>query len=202
MFIYLTRWNLFATMVVTVMGAYLVSKSDVNEIPKRVLKFYWFLYNNSVCFACVISFIYWTMLYDGEEKGLNNYLVHATNSLVLIIDLFVVRHPHRMSHFIYPMACGSLYMFFTIVYPFLGGVDRKGQNYVYPILDWKNYPEKSTIVGVGCVLCLGITHVIIAGGIHRLRTAIHQCFIGETCSHNDQTLPFVNKTSNKAVNKQ
>jgi hypothetical protein len=200
MLIYLSRWNLFATMMATVLGAFLVSRSDWREIPEKVLKFYWFLANNTVCFACVISLIYWTMLYEGTEKNLNNYLVHATNSLVLIVDLLIVRHPHRMSHFIYPMACGSLYMLFTIVYPLLGGVDRTGGNFVYSILDWKNKPQMSTIVGVGCVLCLGITHVIV-GGVYRMRTAIHRR-LHRKPSIGDQTLPFVHKTSNKTIIKQ
>lgn len=198
MFIYLSRWNLFMTMTVTVMGAILVSRSSSSEISNHVLKFYWFLCNNSVCFASVISLIYWTLLHRGESS-LNNYLVHASNSLVLIIDLLIVRHPHRMSHFVYPMACGSLYMFFTIVYPFMGGVDRSGANFVYPILDWKNNPQKSTVVGVGCILCLGMTHVVV-GLIHRMRNAVHRCVSDENCNKHDQTLPFVTKSSNKNQN--
>jgi hypothetical protein len=193
MFIYLTRWNLFATMVSTVLGAYLVSKSDRTEISEKVLKFYWFLANNCVCFACVISLIYWTMLYRDTDVNLNNYLTHATNSLVLIVDLLIVRHPHRMSHFIYPMAFGSLYMTFTVAYPLLGGVDKTGANYVYPILDWKNKPQRSAVVGVGCVICLGIAHVIV-GGIHRTRTAIYRCLCRRSGQEGEQTLPFCKQT--------
>lgn len=198
MFIYLSRWNLFATTITTVMGAYLVTKGNSREITQPVLKLYWFLCNNSVCFACVISCIYWTMLYDGESS-LNNYLVHATNSLVLMVDLLIVNHPHRMSHFIYVMTCGGFYMFFTIVYTFLGGRDRNGGNYAYPILDWKDKPQKAIIVGVGCVIALGIVHVIV-GGIHRIRVQLHRCIRGEKNQTYDQTLPFVSKTQNKAGN--
>jgi hypothetical protein len=173
-------------MLATVLGAFLVSRSDWQEIPEKVLKFYWFLANNSVCFACALSLAYWTILYQGTEMDLNDCLVHATNSLVLIVDLLIVRHPHRMSHFIYPMAIGSLYVCFTIVYQLLGGVDRTGGNFVYSVLDWKNKPEMSAVVGVGCVLCVSIAHVIV-GGVHRMRTAIHRRLYPKP-SNGDQTV--------------
>lgn len=204
MFIYLSRWNLFATMIATVMGAILVTRSNLNGTTSRTLKFYWFLCNNSACFACVISCIYWKMLYeDGEsslDKTVNNFLVHATNSLVLIFDLFIVAHPFKMSHCAYTMLCGAFYMLFTIVYTFLGGVDRSGGNFVYPILDWRQKPEMSTVVGIGCILALGTVHMII-GGIHRTRNEVHRCLRSKKIKNNEQTLPFVHKNSNKTGNK-
>lgn len=171
-------------MVASLVGAYLVTKHHKGELKSTnrttsILKFYWILCNNCVVFASVISIIYWTMLYREGHQNLNNYLVHATNSLVLIIDLFIVRHPPRMSLFIIPMTCGSLYMFFTVVYTYLGGVDRDGNNFVYPILDWKNRPEKATVVGVGCVTFLGIIHFTVCG-VHRLREMIYTCLDSET----------------------
>lgn len=82
--IYLTRWNLFGTMIACVMGACLVTCDYYNPLEstgraRKLLKFYWFLSNNSVVFACVVSTIYWTMLYHPKHESLNNYLVHATN---------------------------------------------------------------------------------------------------------------------------
>lgn len=192
MFIHLSRWNLFATMITTVLGAVLVSRSNSSLISDRVLKLYWFLCNNSLCFACCISCIYWTMLDDGRDMSLNNFLVHATNSLVLIVDLFIVSHPHRMSHCIYVMTCGAVYMLFTIVFTFLGGRDNNGGNYAYPILDWKHQSQKATIVGVGATVALGIAHVIV-GGLHCIRNQIHRCLKGEKTQKHDQTLPFVSK---------
>lgn len=179
MVIYLSRWNLFITAITSLLGAYLVTSKNFRQIHMtdrftKVLKAYWFLSNNSVVFACVISIIYWTLLYrEGvTETGLNNYLVHATNSILLIVDIFVIRHPHYISHFIYPMACGTLYVLFTIIYTVLGGIDRGGNNYVYPILDWNNKPRESMLVGGGCVALLGIFHIIICG-LHKIRESMY-----------------------------
>lgn len=196
MFIYLSRWNLFGTAVASILGAYLVTGSYFERIKKtngmdKVLRLYWFLSNNSVVFSCVVSSIYWTLLYRGQQSSLNNYLVHATNSIFLVIDLFVVKFPHKMSHFIYPMSCGTLYLFFTIIYTYLGGVDRDGKNYVYPVLDWKNKPHQSMIVGMGCVILLGVFHVIV-GFLHRIRSKLHK-YVTESSVKisNEQILPFV-----------
>lgn len=177
--IYLSRWNLLGTMISMIIGAYLVTKFHLKQLKvtnrmMTILKFYWFICNNSVVFACVISTIYWTMLYREGQSNLNNYLVHVTNSFFLVTDLLVVRHPHRMSHFIYPMASGGLYMSFTVIYTLLGGVDRNGNNFVYPVLDWKSHPQKATVVGVGCVIFLGIIHILLCG-VHRARNRIYQC---------------------------
>lgn len=151
MVIYLSRWNLFGTAIASLLGAYLVTYSHfqrkkITNRVQNVLKFYWFLCNNSVVFACVVSSIYWTLLYPGGQCSLNNYLVHATNSIVLVIDVFVIRHPHHMAHFIYPMTCGTLYMFFTFIYTVLGGVDRHGNNYVYSAIDWNKKKLNSRLL--------------------------------------------------------
>lgn len=195
MFIYMSRWNLFFTMIYTVLGAILVTqynlaKKRISEYPNNgFLKFYWMLWNHSICFAIVISVIYWTLLFKHENhSGLNNYLVHATNSIVLIIDLLIIRHPHRVLHFLYPMACGSFYMIFTLVYTLLGGTDRNRYNFVYPVLNWINQPTKATIVGVGCVVFLGVSHLMVHV-IGLVRRKVHQIVV---CENEKYKLPVVN----------
>jgi hypothetical protein len=91
------------------------------------------------------------MLYDGQPINLNDTLVHITNLIPLIFDLFVIQHPCRFSLFIYPAICGTSYLIFTIIYTYLGGLDKHGFNYVYPILNWKERPMFSTFVGIGAV---------------------------------------------------
>lgn len=162
--IYLTRWNLLATALTSISGAYFVTQYYNGKLKSTDrmsigLKVYWFMSMNTVVFAFMISGIYWTMLYDGRVINLNNVLVHMTNSIVLIIDLLIIQHPCRISHFIYPMLCGSIYELFTIIYTFLGGIDKNGGNYVYPILNWKEKPLFSIIVGVTSVMFLGIMHI-------------------------------------------
>lgn len=188
MFIYLTRWNLFGTMMVTLVGAVLVTRyqlltREVSDRVKKVLKLFHIMSNVCVVLACVVSTVYWTKLYDGRTIILNNILCHSTNSAILLIDLMVIQHPHSMWHFVYPVTGGFMYVTFSVVYTFLGGVNHEGENYVYPILDWKNQLTTSLIISFVTMTLTTFFHVMI-GVIHRLRFAIHQCV-----TKDQQTLP-------------
>ncbi|XP_070499201.1 protein rolling stone-like [Chironomus tepperi] len=168
--IYLTRMNLFVTTVTCNIGAYYVIQYYRGEFKSldcmtSGLKFYWFLYISILPFACVVSGIYWTMLFNISDDvlNLNNVLVHITNSLVLFFDLFIIQHEYRIAHMIYPMITGILYLSFTFIYPLLGGIDRYGHNYVYPILNWKEDPSSAFIIGASAVVFLGICHLSFCG---------------------------------------
>jgi len=131
-FIYLTNLNLMATMVMTLLGAYISTQFYRNryEITNKmtpVLKFYWFLSICTTMYAILISFIYWAILYHQENNKLdfNNAIVHITNSSILIIDIFIIKHRARFSHFVWPVFCGCAYLLiFTWLYPYFGGVNR------------------------------------------------------------------------------
>lgn len=109
-----------------------------------------------------------------------------------MIDVFIVRHPHRLLLFIYPMICGVAYLLFTVVYTIAGGKDGDGNNFIYPILDWNRDPLKATVVGIGSIVLLSIFHVIVCG-MHHVRNKIHQCITSRIESKaGEQILPFVN----------
>lgn len=131
-FIYLTHLNLIGTMLTTYLGAILatlhyIEKVEVNRknLPLMV-KIYWFLWNQSVVFSCLVSIFYWGLLYRTEKVDidLNNVLVHIMNSLVLIFDLMIVKHPAKYSNFMHIVAVEVLYMIFTIVYQLAGGLNK------------------------------------------------------------------------------
>lgn len=128
-FIYFTHQNLCASVITTFPGAFLVTlyhfdKLKLEKETPRSLQLYWLLWNQSIVFATGISIFYWIVPHDGREINLNNILVHVLNSAVLIIDLFVVNHPANFPAFIYFLPVEFAYMVFTIVYQFLGGVDK------------------------------------------------------------------------------
>ncbi|CRL06420.1 CLUMA_CG019934, isoform A [Clunio marinus] len=196
MFIFLSRWNLLGTFIATTLGAYLstryyYNRSKMEKGNVKKLAFYWFLYNNSVVIAMVISIVYWTALSnEHEENDLNNVLMHITNSLVLLVDILIIQHPYRFSHIIYPMFCCTLYALFTLIYPFAGGVDHLGRNFVYPVLDWKTKPRQSLLVACGSVLSVSIMHIIICI-IHMIRVKIFDIFVKSKKMFTDQALPII-----------
>lgn len=130
-YIYLTHWNLFFTMVTSVWSACLVTRHHYDRLKvegqmTRELKMFWFLSTSSNMYAFLVSIIYWGLLYKSEYNriDLNNIMVHATNSLVVLVNFAVVKQPERFGLFIYPLLCGSMFLFFTWLYPFLGGKNK------------------------------------------------------------------------------
>lgn len=128
--IYLTHWNLFFTTIAMILSAVLVTLHHKGRLKcdkmTRELKTLWFLSSSSCMYAFLISLIYWTVLFKAEHAkiDLNNILVHATNSLVPLIDLWVVRQPPRFGIFVYPVGCGFIFLFFSWLYPALGGLNK------------------------------------------------------------------------------
>lgn len=127
-FIYLTHQNLCASVITTFLGAILVTlhhfeKLKLEKEISRPLRLYWLLWNQSIVFATAISIFYWST-HEGGEINLNDLFIHVLNSAVLIVDLFVVNHPANFPAFIYFLPVEFAYLVFTIVYQFLGGVDK------------------------------------------------------------------------------
>lgn len=146
-FIYWTHLNLFATMITTTLGAMLVTLHYFNKIKiKKVmtasLKLYWALWNQSIVFACLISGSYWILLHKAQQIDLNNILIHVTNVIVPVFDLFIVSFPSRYRNFFYVTTVGVGYGFFTMIYQFSGGVDKQVLNWnVYKFQTILSFPE-------------------------------------------------------------
>lgn len=130
--IYLTNWNLIFTLLSSCMSAwqstmYYKDKYIIKEKMTRNLKVFWFMSTTTTMYSVLVSLIYWIVLYkpNGRDSiDLNNIVIHATNSSVLLIDLCIVKHPGRFGLFIYPLCCGFAYLFFSWFYPFLGGINK------------------------------------------------------------------------------
>ena len=80
------------------------------------LKVSWFLSELSTVFSICVSTAYWSKGYQGEVIDLDNILKHIMNTVMVLMDLFIVKHPHRFSHFIYSLIFGSNYVFFNFAY--------------------------------------------------------------------------------------
>lgn len=128
-FIYLTNINLCTTTVTTIFGALLVTSHHCGQFKMlkkmpAAFKVYWWLWNQTTCMAIMVSISYWTMNFDAKIVDLNNILVHITNSLVLIIDLCVVKHPKNFLNFHIMILFEAYYTVFTLIYQYFGGLDK------------------------------------------------------------------------------
>jgi len=111
------------------LGAYAVTKYHFGkEIPadkmSLLLKVYWALWNQSAALCLIVSAVYWLMIYDNTEITIGEILVHITNSIVLMIDLFIVKHPPRYSNYIFLAAFDFCYVSSTLIFQLFGGLNK------------------------------------------------------------------------------
>lgn len=119
-------------MITTLLGALLANLHFVDKANEKskslsiAVTIYAFLWNQSVVLSCLVSMFYWGLIHrtESSEIDLNNILVHLTNSIVLIIDLMIVKHPPKYLNFLHVLSVEVVYLMFTIIYQFAGGVNK------------------------------------------------------------------------------
>lgn len=169
--IYLTNWNVVLNAVYAVYGAVLVGlyysrkiklEEGENEMI-RPFKVYWLLSVLSTSVSVGVSCFYWPG-YNGRDAGVNDVLTHAGNSVVLLIDTFIIAHPPRFEHFIYPLGFSIFYAFvFSLPYTLLGGVNRDYKNFIYPSIDWNNNFSGAAIYSLIIVAVMSVVHLVVSG---------------------------------------
>lgn len=133
-FIYFTNLNLNLSVIMTFTSAILATKyyrgnmmdSKLDGKMTKTLKCFWMLSSTVVASSCLASFTYWAVIHDSDiyKIDLCNILVHATNSLVLLLDMCIVRQPARLSTIVFPILTAVAYLVFIWLYTILGGVNR------------------------------------------------------------------------------
>jgi hypothetical protein len=101
--------------------------------------------------------------------------IHAGNSLAMFLEILVAEYTFRVFHFIYTIFVGLIYLLFTLIYYFAGGVDSKGNSNIYTIIDWGEKPLSTGLVVLGIAILLVLLH-LIAVVIQLLRRRICKKF--------------------------
>jgi hypothetical protein len=128
--IYLTNWNLTLSMIMTYICAWLSTKFYFGSIDLTLmttqLKLFWMFWTLMIMCSNMVSFLYWTFLYNSQKSAidLTNILKHATNSIVLNIDWFIVKIPFKIELYAYSLIYGLSFLFFSWIYPFYGGLNE------------------------------------------------------------------------------
>ncbi|XP_060516254.1 protein rolling stone-like [Cylas formicarius] len=168
--IFLTNWGFTlctlqalvaaGMLSVAVLAERLPSKSHWREKALTLYPFYWVLNGIATSVAFTVTIMYWAIIYNAEHARFDamNFLVHAANSILMFVDLWLVSHPIRILHFLYPLLLSLAYTIFTIIYFVSGGLSRDGTPYIYPILKWDN-PGSTTLVCLGVMAFLLFLHL-------------------------------------------
>ncbi|XP_049877612.1 protein rolling stone-like isoform X1 [Pectinophora gossypiella] len=195
-FIYVTHWGYILVALSTGFGAavsacvYFNRPIDATFGLPWYVKTYWVLYNITIPVAFLVTIFYWGVLRSSVKK-LNyapnpvlDIMLHGVNSAVMLVELLCSAHPSRLLHIMQPLYFAGVYVLFTIIYFFAGGLDPWGNPFVYPVMDWSK-PEQTLIVVTLTALFLGLIHLIVVG-IASLRDLIaKRCLRDTTGVYND-----------------
>lgn len=176
--IYLTNWNVMLNALSSLFGAifktlhynnkitFIVNTEPDKHRMTKILKVHWLLSNLSTVVSICVSLAYWPS-YNGRDAGLNDFLTHAGNSVVLFADTFIHARPARYGHFIYPFSFGIVYVIvFSLPYQLLGGLNRDYKNYIYPSLDWTDNTKIAVTSATMLLGSLVIVHFFIMVSIN------------------------------------
>ncbi|XP_069675663.1 protein rolling stone-like [Periplaneta americana] len=168
--IYLTNWGYSLCTAQALLGAGLVTHRLVKErvtgftedhasMPV-VYKVYWLLHTLAVVIAFGITGSYFVVDYDPAVHTLSslNLLMHAFNSVLMVLDLLVVDHPFRLFHFCWSLLFIVVYFVFTVVYHFSGGTGKHNMPFIYPALNWAK-PAATVPIAILGTLSVFVSHV-------------------------------------------
>lgn len=132
-------------------------------------KLAWFLYNVTNFSTLLITAVYWIVIFTpGSQLEAINFFVHAFNSIVSVVDLFVGKRPCNLLHFYHPFTALLAYTAFSVIYWAAGGRTKYGVTYIYSVLNWNNLGLTIPFVCIGLFVGIPIVHVIL-WALHKLR---------------------------------
>ena len=114
---------------------------------------------------------------DTYELDLVSINTHGTNSVIVLLDLFIVAIPLRLFHFYQPFFFVLIYFIFNAIYILAGGLNDLGEPFVYAAFDWNTNPQTATI-NTALVLTLVLAAWLVFYALFWIRRALTCCFPG------------------------
>ncbi|XP_045527647.1 protein rolling stone-like [Pieris brassicae] len=172
--LYMTHWGLIMIFLESLFGILVCIKKHRGHFKDRsqglpwYVRAYWVLYNVTVPLAFLISLFYWAVL-RGAGANINyapdpilDVMLHGGNSVLMLIELLMSRHPSRLLHVMQPLYFSGVYLLFTLAHFFAEGHDPWGNAFIYPVIDWSK-PIETLIVLTLTALFFALMHILTVG---------------------------------------
>ncbi|XP_039276514.1 protein rolling stone-like isoform X2 [Nilaparvata lugens] len=183
--IYLTNWGYTACTVQAIMATAHVTKHYARmrinpgagmEKMKTSYKLYWVIHSVAVICSVVITTIYWSAVYRPETDSIDvvNLTVHVFNSVLMVLDLWVVAHPFKLFHFYWAFILGAVYSVFSYIYFLAGGTNRRGNPFIYLILNWRR--PVNALLAISCTVLFEALVTVIAWMMFIVRRRLANLF--------------------------
>lgn len=115
-------------------------KKHVPCVILTLIKISWLLYNQIVISAIVVTVGYFSYVFITELETeptwfseIGNWHRHGFNSIVALIDIFLLAYPVCIMHFVYTVAYGWVYALVTFIFWLQDPVN----NIIYTEIDYK-----------------------------------------------------------------
>ncbi len=125
-------------------------------------KVQWILFTLGTEVPALITILYWTLLYDSSDGGVddNSIVTHLLNGLIAYIDLWVTGIPVRLYHVYIVVTFGSAYTVFTGIHHAALVIPNITEP-IYPLLDYTEHPGSTvTYVLIIPLIVTPIIHLI------------------------------------------
>lgn len=184
MLIMLTYWSFYLLTACQILRAanvwhYIQLRNINQDIHLKLkssgrIKVQWVLYNLSTGSAPIVTFLFWTIAYDGSGVNFINCSTHGANAVAVFLDLWITRMPMRMMHMIHSVIFGLIYSAFSVIYWYLGGTNQYGEPFIYKVLNYGESPLKALyyIVAISFIVAPMMHSMFFL--LYRLRVFLHR----------------------------
>nr|XP_002127130.1 protein rolling stone-like [Ciona intestinalis] len=131
----------------------------------------WWMFNVATVAAFNVTIFYWALIGRTRtaERNLRpvTFHLHVTNSILMLIDIFMVAFPVRLLHFFYAPLYGVVYILFMLILHW-----TNVNSAIYAAVNWSTSPATSAGYSIAAVIVLPIVLHAIVFGLYHLRALI------------------------------
>ncbi|XP_028406663.1 protein rolling stone-like [Dendronephthya gigantea] len=138
---------------------------------EKIVLFLWVISANA---GLLVTIEYWILVFRPPTSFMD-ISVHALNSVFILTELFTANTSVRVLHWIYVLLFSIIYAAFTVIYWAAGGVNSRGEPFIYHILDYENGKPGSIAAVLICSLFIVAPLIqIILYGFYRIKLLLNK----------------------------
>lgn len=181
--LYITIWMAYLWLLQVGYGLICVTVGYIDQnyntvfIRRPVLYgFYWVLYCTYLDLCLGVNIFYWGLIHFDENPhrlNLMSIILNVFNSIVPIVDMFIVAIPVRLLHVYTSLGHTGVYLMVNCLYCVLGGTNLMGNDYIHLALNWNNNFGNAILIAAFCFPMVFLFR-LINFYFYILRTNIHR----------------------------
>lgn len=141
--------------------------SFIRKIAKLCLILFSLILSAELC----IVLIYWTTVFPASKEWdaaelANDIHMHGIYLIMIMIEYLGSTIVIRYGSFVWQLCFGVVFGLWTLIYWLAGGEDFKDNKYIYPLMNWGEYPQTAIGLWLFAIIFLPLIHL----GLVRMKT--------------------------------